>query len=130
MILKTLVLFVFLSSTPISASPYNVGDAFCRDKLSRYNSNYENAKIYNYCILNVNRLMREYEQEQARKRIEWNKRAAEQKRYNENRRKIQEQQENQRKLEALKIEKQREADLHKEESERKRIDALFENKFN
>jgi hypothetical protein len=128
--LKILILFAFLSSIPINAAPYNVSDAFCRDRLSKHNSNYENAKIYNYCILNANRLIREYEQEQARKRIEWNKRAAAQRRYNENQRKIQEQRERQRKLEALEKEKQYEAELYKKESDRKRIDALFENKFN
>lgn len=108
------------------ANPFNVQDAFCRDKLSKYNSNYTNAKIYNHCIMNADKLIMEYENEEIKRRIKWEKeRKKQQERIAREKR--------QEELEAKKREQQRKAEEYKkrleEEKKKKWIDNLFKTKF-
>jgi len=60
---------VFLA--PTKGTPYNIRHAFCLDQLRDYNSNYDNAKIYNFCIQNADRLIREMENRRRRQQEEW-----------------------------------------------------------
>lgn len=129
--MKSLVFIIVLVLSPACyCFPYNEKDAFCRDKLSRHNSNYTNAKIYNHCMSNADRLIREYESERIRRQIEWERGEPERRRQRELREKEQKQQE----FEAKKREQQRKAEEYKkrlkEEERRKVIDNLFETKFN
>lgn len=59
---------VFLA--PTKGTTYDIRHAFCLDQLRNYNSNYENAKIYNYCIQNADRLIREMENRRRRQQDE------------------------------------------------------------
>lgn len=122
-----LLMMLGLFASVSHATPFNVKDAFCKDKLSKYNSNYTNAKIYNHCITNADKLIIEYENERIKRRIEWEKeRKKQQERMAREKR--------QKELEAKKREQQRKAEEYRkkleEEKKKKWIDNLFETKFN
>jgi len=106
----------------IKAAPYNVKDAFCRDRLSNYKSNYDNAKIYNHCMVNADYLIREYERKRLEERIKWEKGAPERKRQAEEAAYRQRQRE---------LEKQREQQeaIRRKELEEKRLDNFYEMMF-
>lgn len=129
--MKSLVFIIVLALSPACyCSPYNEKDAFCRDKSYGYTSNYTRAKIYNNCMRNADALIYEYEQEQRRRRIEWQRGEPERKKQSEKIEREQKQQE----LEAKKREQQRKSEEYKkkleEENEKRRIDYLFKTKFN
>jgi hypothetical protein len=102
--------------------PYNIRDAFCRDKLSKYNSNYTNAKIYNSCMMNAVKLIEEYE----RKQMEWRLKLIEQ-------RKRREVEDNRRTYEQKKLEEKREKEAkereYREKLERKQKTEMYESLF-
>jgi len=128
--MRGFVIYLVLALSPVAyAFPYNVRDAFCKDKLSRHNSNYTNANIYNHCMSNADRLIREYENERIRRKIEWEKGEPERRRQREKMERERKQQE----LEAKRREQQRKAEEYKkkleEENEKRRIDNLFKTKF-
>ena len=116
------IIIIFAFSPACYAIPYNVKDAFCRDKLSKHNSNYTNAKIYNHCIKNADRLIKQYENEKVRREREWKKQSKEAKRRIEKQKLEEQKRKQQKKAE----ERQRKIE---EENEKKRIDNLFRTKF-
>lgn len=124
-----IVVFILILHPACYGFPYNERDAFCRDKLSRYNSNYTNAKIYNHCISNADRLIKEYEKEKARRRIEWERGEPERKRQREQMEKERKQQQLQEAREQKKWEEEQYKKKLEEQIEKQRINNLFETKF-
>jgi len=110
------------SKSNYNSYPYNERDAFCRDKLSVYNSNYINAKIYNSCMSEADNLIRKFENEAAEWRAESEKRRIEW----ENEKKEREKQIQQQILNESKKEMEQ---LAEKENKQKQIDNLFKEKF-
>lgn len=118
----SILVIIWFFCLATNAAPYNVKDAFCRDRLSAYYSNYDKAKFYNYCIDNADYLIKQYERKRLEERIKWEKGEPERKRQAEEAAYRQRQRE-------LKEERERQAEIRKKELEEKRLDNFYETMF-
>lgn len=65
--IQALLFFILFTGYAYSYS-YDVRNAFCTDKMSRFRTRYENAKIYESCMLNADFLIRQHEENRERVR--------------------------------------------------------------